>query len=71
MVSCSAVQLHTHFKQTKTLQPQLTLLNTVKWLFNFKQLDWFSGRRLSADSLVIDYIWKMPETEVISEWAAS
>ena len=70
MVSCSAVQLHTHFKQTKTLQPQLTL-NTVEWLFNFKQLDWFSGHRLSGDSLVIDYIWKTPETEVIFEWAAS
>ena len=32
--------------------------NTVQWLFDFKQFDWFGGHRLSAHILVIDYIWK-------------
>ena len=36
------------------------LLNTVQWLFDFKQFDWFGGHRLSAYILVIDYIWKTP-----------
>ena len=33
----------------------LILLNTVQWLFDFKQFDWFGGHRLSAHILVIDY----------------
>ena len=32
------------------------LLNTVQWLFDFKQFDWFGGHRLSAHIQVIDYI---------------
>ena len=47
------------------------LLNTVQWLFDFKQFDWFGGHQLSAHILVIDYIWKTPETEVIFESATS
>ena len=39
----------------------IKLLNTVKWLFDFKQFDWFGGHRLSAHILMIDYIWKTPE----------
>ena len=41
-------------------QEQLLLLNTVQWLFDFEQFDWFGGHRLSAHILVIDYIWKTP-----------
>ena len=47
------------------------LLNTVQWLFDSKQFDWFGGDWLSAHILVVDYIWKMLETEVIFESAAS
>ena len=42
----------------------LLLLNTVQWLFDFKQFDWFGGHQLSAHILVIDYIWKMHGCEV-------
>ena len=44
---------------------------TFQWLFDFKQFDWVGGHRLSAHILVIDYIWKTPETKVIFELAAS
>ena len=34
----------------------MILLNTVQWLFNFKQFDWFGGHRLSAHEYSsIDY----------------
>ena len=59
--------------RNKTLQARniTQLLNTVQWLFDFKQFDWFAGHRLPAHILEIDYIWKTPETEVIFELAAS
>ena len=41
------------------------LLNTVQWLSDFKQFDWFSGHRLSAHILVIDYIWKTHGCEAV------
>ena len=34
----------------------LSLLNTVQWLFNFKQFHWFGGHQLSAHILVRLYM---------------
>ena len=42
-----------------------TLLNTVQWLFDFKQFDWFGGHRLSAHILMIDCIWKTHGCEAV------
>ena len=40
------------------------LLNTVQWLFDFKQFDWFGGHRLTARILLNDYIWKTPGNSI-------
>ena len=53
------------------LKRSTTLCGINEWLFDFKQFDWFGGHWLSVHILVIDYIWKTPETEVIFESAAS
>ena len=44
----------------------IILLNTVQWLFDFKQFDWFGGHRLSAHILVTAYIYgKRQETQFL------
>ena len=50
----------------------MILLNTVQWLFDFEQFDWFGGHRLSAHILVIDYVWKSPgNSNIVGKMAES
>ena len=52
---------------TRTIVIRVIRLNTVQWVFDFKQFDWFGGHRLSAHILVIDYIWKTPGNSIYFE----